>query len=265
MPSPLLSSFNPPEIRDVMPPLQVGVVGSASQYRLPHRIHFVPLLVLPRGGTLTVQTRLGVWVVPAGWGVWIPVRSVHDVIAPDGVSLVVVYVQRRLGQALPETCRVVAVSPLLHALIDFLHQREEPYRPVGRIHDAMSLALHELSQLQEQALYLPLPTHRALRRLTDALVDNTDDGRDLRDWATVVGASPRNLTRLFLNETGLTFRQWRTRARILKALNLFDAGLDVTRVSDTLGYSDPSAFAKAFKRVIGITPSGYRRVTRLAP
>ena len=83
------------------------------------------------------------------------------------------------------------------------------------------------------------------------------DGRTLADWGRDVGASDRTLMRAFLAGTGLTFHQWRTRARILAALPRLAAGVSVAAVAPTVGYATASAFGTAFRRVLGTSPSAY--------
>ncbi|MCH7794592.1 MAG: helix-turn-helix transcriptional regulator, partial [Proteobacteria bacterium] len=83
------------------------------------------------------------------------------------------------------------------------------------------------------------------------------DARGLDAWARAAGASPRTLARLFAKETGLTFRAWRQRARLLHALVELAARKPVTSVAFEAGYDSPSAFIAAFKREFGTTPARY--------
>ena len=73
----------------------------------------------------------------------------------------------------------------------------------------------------------------------------------------MVGASERTLARLFLKETGVGFRQWRQRLRMLTAIERLAAGQDVTAVALDLGYSSSSAFIAMFKRELGETPGRF--------
>lgn len=71
----------------------------------------------------------------------------------------------------------------------------------------------------------------------------------------VAGASERTLARLFLRETGVSFRERRLRLRLLAALTALEEGTSVTAVALDSGYDSPSAFIAAFKRVFGGTPT----------
>lgn len=85
------------------------------------------------------------------------------------------------------------------------------------------------------------------------------DTRTLQEWGTRVGASERNLSRLFRQETGMTFAQWRTRARLRGAVELLAADLPVGLVARRVGYATTSAFVQAFRRELGVTPGSFGR------
>jgi len=62
------------------------------------------------------------------------------------------------------------------------------------------------------------------------------------------------MTRLFQRETGLSFRAWRRRLRLLKSLGGLEAGESVTSVALDSGYNSTSAFIAAFRNEFGMTP-----------
>lgn len=104
---------------------------------------------------------------------------------------------------------------------------------------------------------LPLPSDDRTRRVAEMLLDDPADARSLDEWGREVGASARNLSRLFVAETGLSFAEWRTRARIRRAIEWLAADHSVVSVSARVGYATPSAFVQAFRREIGHTPGEF--------
>ncbi|MEG2805664.1 helix-turn-helix domain-containing protein [Stenotrophomonas sp.] len=84
-------------------------------------------------------------------------------------------------------------------------------------------------------------------------------GVTLQDICESAGLEPRTLQRRFLKATGLRPIEYCQRLRIAKAQLLLQAGGIVDEVSWTVGYSDQSAFRRLFLRIVGITPSRYRR------
>ena len=122
-----------------------------------------------------------------------------------------------------------------------------------------ALARHMSVARTAEPLHLPQPRDRRLLRVTEALRQAPQDPRPLAAWAEVAGASPRTLARLFLSETGMSFRAWRQQARLLQALVCLAEGQAVTELALDLGYESPSAFIAAFKRAYGVTPARYFR------
>lgn len=66
-----------------------------------------------------------------------------------------------------------------------------------------------------------------------------------------VAMSRRTFTRLFREQTGISFVEWRQQACLLMAVVRLGNGEPVTRVATDLGYSSPSAFTGVFRRVLG--------------
>jgi len=84
-------------------------------------------------------------------------------------------------------------------------------------------------------------------------------GVSLQDICNSAGLEPRTLQRRFLKATGLRPIEYCQRLRIAKAQLLLQAGGEIDEVSWAVGYSDQSAFRRLFLRIVGLTPSRYRR------
>jgi len=113
--------------------------------------------------------------------------------------------------------------------------------------------------LPEAAFSLALPRDKRLLSIARALLDSPGDGRTLAQWAVQTGASERNLARLFRRETGLSFRLWRQRLRLMMSLGGLEVGHPVTRVALDYGYDSPSAYIAAFRALFGCTPGELER------
>lgn len=79
----------------------------------------------------------------------------------------------------------------------------------------------------------------------------------LRQWAGFFAMSERNLARLIVKETGLSFRQWRQQLQLIMALQGLVKGDTVQKVAHTLGYDSTTAFITMFKKGLGQTPGRY--------
>lgn len=75
-----------------------------------------------------------------------------------------------------------------------------------------------------------------------------------------LGLSPRSLHRRLKIE-GVTFQSFKDTVRRDKTMTwLRETDLSISAIGDRLGYSDPSAFHRSFKRWTGISPTEYRRL-----
>lgn len=88
----------------------------------------------------------------------------------------------------------------------------------------------------------------------------------LGQWAGFFAMSERNLARLIVKETGLSFRQWRQQLQLIMALQGLVKGDTVQKVAHTLGYDSTTAFITMFKKGLGQTPGRYiARLTTVSP
>jgi transcriptional regulator GlxA family with amidase domain len=92
----------------------------------------------------------------------------------------------------------------------------------------------------------------ALRRLGEPL--------SLEALARHAAVSPRTFSRRFAEDTGRTPMQWVLRARVDAARELLElTELDVERIAAEVGLGTGSNLRQHFRRVLGTTPSEYRR------
>jgi AraC-like DNA-binding protein/mannose-6-phosphate isomerase-like protein (cupin superfamily) len=83
---------------------------------------------------------------------------------------------------------------------------------------------------------------------------------DIDELASQVAVSPSYLFRLFKKKMQVTPMHYRNTVRIDKAkLLLADHQLTVDDVAERVGFEDPKYFARVFRELTGLTPSGYRR------
>lgn len=117
-----------------------------------------------------------------------------------------------------------------------------------------------------QDLTLPALHGDNVTALVDGQIRLLLSGRKpcLEEVATALLLQPRTLQRR-LKAEGVTYESVLSNVRKDEALRYLDeAKHDVKEISYILGFSDPSAFIKAFKRWAGATPGDYQASLRLA-
>ena len=81
--------------------------------------------------------------------------------------------------------------------------------------------------------------------------------------ASAFGISPGHLSRTFKQVTGLTFERYLMSRRVELAKRLLLEPLNnASQVAEKCGFSDPSYFARVFRKVAGCAPSEYARNPR---
>jgi AraC-like DNA-binding protein len=82
----------------------------------------------------------------------------------------------------------------------------------------------------------------------------------LESLARAVGTSRSGLAQRFAHRIGETPIQYLTRWRLQVAATLLeDPSVTIATVADRVGYASGPAFSRAFKRVVGVTPTQWRR------
>lgn len=82
----------------------------------------------------------------------------------------------------------------------------------------------------------------------------------LADACRVASLSPKYLSRVFKEQTGMHFSEYKLSLRLERAKALLETtGFTVAQISDKLGYNNTESFIRLFKNREGITPSRYRK------
>jgi len=103
-----------------------------------------------------------------------------------------------------------------------------------------------------------------LQAIARMLGENPADATSLAELGTSIGARSRTLSRLFRDELGMTFYEWRTQLRICHALVLLADGHDTTQTAYPCGWANASSFIAAFTNIVGATPVATEPVARSA-
>ena len=230
-----------------------------SDQRLPRGVLF-----LLSEGLVAVQTSRGRMIAgPRSIG-WMPPHEAHAVQSFGPTAGVGLFLAERCCSELPPHPVQFEAS----ALASLLVQRTLDW-PVGEALDEprrrlLQVLLDELGQAGTQSLQLPWPRDERLLVVARALLANPASSRRLEQWARFADISARTLSRKFVEETGMSFGQWRQWARLTQALEWLATGQAVKHVALSLGYDSVSAFIKAFRLALGTTPAAYFGAMRRA-
>ncbi|MFV8869470.1 AraC family transcriptional regulator [Serratia fonticola] len=225
----------------------------------PSHTHRRSQFAYAASGTISVFTARENLVVPPQRACWIPAGIDHEMHMRGPVTMLNAFFTPDAARAagLPDSCRVVGVSPLLQNLLVQAVDLPALYDLNNREGKIMSLLLDEIATMPSLLLNTPLPDEPRLARLCRQLIENPSLSIDINKMAAEAGMSRRTFTRVFRAQTGVSFSEWRQQACLLAAITRLNNGESVTRVALDLGYGSSSAFTALFRRVLGVPPSLY--------
>jgi len=211
-------------------------------------------------GSLTVEGRSGRYKVPKQFAVWIPAGVEHRTTI-QRVASGSVYLGREMLPGSSEALRVIVAPTLLREMV--MHAMRWPLDR-GK-DDATSKAYFEcFAKLCEEwignevKLVLPASDHPRIARIMEFTRSHIATVT-LADVCRSVGISERSLRRQFASTVGMSWEEYRQRLRIHLALeDLDDPARPIGTIAANHGYENPAAFARAFRSIMGMSPSEYR-------
>ena len=277
-------STDPRDYQRVARPFAAMAKSFADGFEIKPHSHPRDQLIYAVSGLMRVRTERDAWIVPPDRAVYLPARMTHSISMRGEVEMRTLYIARgaagaafsgeslsrtRSGMAsgspqktrqlkdiLPAGATVIAVSRLLRELVLALVDEPLLYDQAGRGGAIVSLIVSEIARAQRLPLVIPMPRDPRLRRVCAGLIADPSDPRTLDGWSEIAGASARTLARLFESELELTFTAWRQRVRFHNALEAIARNEPIERIARLNGYRSPSAFAAAFRSVMGHAPTG---------
>jgi AraC-like DNA-binding protein/quercetin dioxygenase-like cupin family protein len=244
---------------------------TADTHVVPHR-HPWGQLAFSTVGVVRLTADHGTYLAPPSRAVWVPPGIEHAITVIEDTELRTLYLLAPPGRTVPmpvseqlawTSCRVLEVSDLLRALVIELDTRADgagpPLSHQQRRRERLlsALVLDELRRARPLPMGVDLPADKRLRALCEAVLDDPARHATLDGWASDSGASSRTVARLFRQQLGTTFGQWRQRVLLAKALALAAGHHPMNRIASELGYASPSAFSAMVRRSVGQAPSRF--------
>ncbi|MCL4068341.1 helix-turn-helix transcriptional regulator [Pseudomonas sp. GX19020] len=226
---------------------------------LPEHAHGQAQLTFAISGMVQLRTEDGIWLLPPQLAAWIPPDIPHRLDIMTNAELWILLwdpatVRAWQPETLPSQAFISRVSPLLRSLLeavaamDALSERREL---------ALRLILHELQRVEDAPTFLPMPTSQVGLRVAELALADHRNALDLDTLASQAATSVRTASRRFPEETGMTLKAWRQRARILWTLTELGRGKPIARAARDAGFASTAAFSHAFRQVMALTPSEF--------
>lgn len=253
MPGLGLAGYDPDSQHDPAVAFHVRVVE--DEQRIPFHQHRKGQLILALHGAITCEVENAMWMVPPQFAVWIPGLLPHSNKATPSARLCFLFIEPG-AVSMPDRCCTLKISPLVRELILTLAERI-PAEQEPATRRLVQVLFDELPRQPQEQLQLPVSTHPKIRLMSDTMAESPAAWQTLHQWARHFAMSERNLARLVVSETGLSFRRWRHQLQLIVALQGLISGQSVQQVAQNLGYDSTTAFITMFKKGLGQTPARY--------
>ncbi|WP_239427462.1 AraC family transcriptional regulator [Acetobacter ascendens] len=213
-------------------------------------------------GVMAVMTQGAYWLIGPGQFVWLPPGLAHKARSHGAIAGWCLYIAGNRCSVLTNKPFIADSTRLLIAQAERLSQNTPDTGWNNSVARLAETFWDEFLSIPHQSVLLPFPDDTRLKRVADALSANPGDARGQQDWADIAGMSLRSFVRHFTADTGMQFSVWRQRLRILNAQEKLAQGAHVTHVAAAVGYESLGAFAAAFKKNTGYSPSAYAQHCR---
>ncbi len=249
-------------------PVRVRARSMAADTHFEPHHHAWAQLAYSASGMLQVIAARGAgaldevtYIVPPSRAVWIAPGARHAIHVLEAAEFRTLYIHPSVTPQGWQGCRMIVVSALLRELIQALDAPGAPLAP-GREAALAQLVMDEITHADTHPLGVPMPHpqdgDKRLRALCEAVLRAPADRATLAGWAAGIGASERTVARLFRDELGTSYQQWRQQVVLAHALPLLARGTPVSLVAAASGYASDSAFTAMFKAAMGEPPSAFQ-------
>ena len=231
----------------------------------PWHTHELHQLLYAFEGVAEVETDGSHHLLPPQQAAWIPAGLPHQTTLRR-VRTVAVFFDPAMVRGHDDRVRVLSATAPVREMVVYAGRwridRASSDPTADAFFTALALLTADWLETEETPLHLPtsaVPVIAAVMRHTQAHLAQVDE----RSLCAAVGVSERALRRMFRSETGMTWREYRTTSRVLRAMAMLaEHDRSVLETATTVGFDSLSGFERAFVRVTGERPRAYRRRVR---
>jgi AraC-like DNA-binding protein len=234
----------------------------------PHT-HQKAQLLYTEGGVVHISIPEKTYFLPARHYLWIPAGVEHSIHAssPDIIMRNLYFPTSQNDVDFYANTAIYPVNDLLMQLFLFSNRWHGDIVPSDIPNFTIALAIKALLpsiSAFSLPLALPYPKDERLTKLIDFMRNNLHNPIVFSEICQQFGFSQRSLSRLFQADLGMSFIQFYTILRILKALQLLlEEKLPVNDVAIMVGYSSIPTFSNTFYNLMGFRPSDYAKMKRV--
>lgn len=236
---------------DCMPSHLTLDIRSYNHETLAHE-HDYHQLVLPVKGDMELTVGSNGSTVGGNSAAIITAGKNHGCFTNEDNHFLVADVPSVMGAGLERMPEFIELDPVLSQYVNFLYQQKSQSLENSQIDRQMLLLLIQLLlERHGQLVQLDKRVELAKRFLDEHYQEEIS----LNKLALTAHLSPRQLTKLFREQLGLTPQQYQIELRMQTAWKLFESGeKSIQSVAGRVGYTNFSSFSDRFRKHFGKSP-----------
>lgn len=240
----------------------MGKAGSGENH-VPRHNHVKGQFLYTEGGIVHVTTDEKNYFLPARHYMWIPAGIMHS-IKTNAENVMMRNLYFPPGAEEPDFYRHIGIYPVNDLLLEMLfftgrwngHVSPQQATAFGFMQSLKNI-LPEISSYS-LPFSLPYPKTERLLEIVRWLYAHMEENILFPDVARQFGFSERTLARVFMQELNMSFVQFYTLQRMMKALQLLlEERHTVNETAYMVGYNSVPTFSNTFRKIVGTRPSDY--------
>lgn len=243
------------------PPIHIDCVVNQYAQDAVIEMHCVPWgeLNFALHGVINLHAENTDYISPPQYAIWLPPNTAHSAHSQANTLYITLVIAQAYCSVLPPSIKLIEISPILLSIVhDFI--RRGIRRPETLTDQRLAQVI--IDQIQYAACYdhyLPWSYHAKLEPVLRQIQQHPASLVTLQQCAELAGLSERHLLRLSQQELNMSLNEWRSRAKLLVAIDLLEKQHSIKSIAHYLGYQSSSAFIGMFQRMTGKSPSQLRR------
>lgn len=229
---------------------------------IPKHKHLKAQMLYAEGDVVFVTTETKTYFLPARHFMWIPSGVSHS-IHPKSGKVIMRNLYFPVEPNEDDFYKKEAIYPVNNLLLQmmlFTNQWNgdlEKGTPNFVIASAIKAILPQICLLNLQ-LELPKAKNERLSKILRYIDNSVGEPILFSEVAKQFGYSERSLYRLFENDLGMSFMQYYTIRRIIKAIELLlERKYSIKEIAEKVGYSSVPTFSNTFYKIVQQRPSDY--------
>jgi len=238
-------------------PLSIEQLSFEANARLVNKQFNCARYLFLQSGVVAIITEQGRYLVPPEHGILLPANTVFQLLATTSSKAIFYTFDNLKEKEKPTETAVLEASDFLKSLInESISEHINEYESSALL-SLQQLLVNRIKAAKPLSLLLPAVKDQRLVAITSRQQKFPALKTDLVGWGKFVHASPRTLTRVFKNETGITYSEWKQIMAIHIAIIELYLGVSISMIAKNLGYESSSAFIYMFRKHMKVTPSNY--------